>query len=197
MEQCEAHKDEHCHWIPNSVITKHHCGDCQPICRSVRHSLNFVQFSIGAFWFMFSMPVAEVSLPLVISDSLREEFQVCANTILHVYTLDHMNIIHVTAHNYNNMLCCVMLISVSLLLSFCFSLSLPPSYISLSPCLPPFLSVSLPPSLSVSFFLSLSLAHCTQGIMMGITVASSELLQGITPLWCKYTIHEKLAIWYP
>ena len=96
MEQCEAHKDEHCHWIPNSVITKHHCGDCQPICRSVRHSLNFVQFSIGAFWFMFSMPVAEVSLPLVISDSLREEFQVCANTILHVYTLDHTNI-HITA----------------------------------------------------------------------------------------------------
>ena len=78
MEQCEAHTKEHCHWIPNSVITKQHCGDCQPICRSTRYSLNFIQFSLGAFWFMFSMPVAEVSLPLVISDSIREEFQVCA-----------------------------------------------------------------------------------------------------------------------
>ena len=79
MEHCEAQTKEHCHWIPNSVITKQHCGDCQPICRSVWHSLNFIQFSIGAFWFMFSMPVAEVSLPLIISDSVREEFQVCAN----------------------------------------------------------------------------------------------------------------------
>ena len=76
MKQCEAHSTEHCHWIPNSVITKQHCGDCQPICRSTHRSLNFVQFSIGAFWFMFSMPVAEVSLPLIISDSVREEFQV-------------------------------------------------------------------------------------------------------------------------
>ena len=82
MEQCEAHTEEQCHWIPNSIITKQHCGDCEPICRSLRHSLNFIQFSIGAFWFMFSMPVAEVSLPLVISDSVREQFQVCT----HIHT---------------------------------------------------------------------------------------------------------------
>ena len=98
MEQCEAHKDEHCHWIPNSVITKQHCGDCQPICRSVRHSLNFIQFGIGAFWFMFSMPVAEVSLPLVISDSVREKFQVCTNTCAH--TQSHMSRTH--THNHDN-----------------------------------------------------------------------------------------------
>ena len=79
MQQCEAHTKEQCHWIPNSPITKEHCGDCQPICRSKYRSLNFVQFSIGAFWFMLSMPVAEVSLPLVISDSVSEEFQVCAH----------------------------------------------------------------------------------------------------------------------
>ena len=78
MKQCEAHKREQCHWIPNSLITKEHCGDCQPICRGRSRSLNFVQFSIGAFWFMFSMPVAEVSLPLIISDSVREEYQVCS-----------------------------------------------------------------------------------------------------------------------
>lgn len=24
-----------------------------------------------------------------------------------------------------------------------------------------------------------------QGVIMGITVASTELLQGVTPLWCK------------
>ena len=77
MEQCEAHKGEQCHWIPNSLITKEHCGDCQPICRGRSRSLNFVQFSIGAFWFMFSMPVAGVSLPIIISDSVREEYQVC------------------------------------------------------------------------------------------------------------------------
>ena len=100
MEQCEAHhKEEHCQWIPNSVITKQHCGDCQPICRSVRHSLNFVQFSIGAFWFMFSMPVAEVSLPLVISDSIREEFQVCINThSLHTHTHAHTHT-HIYIHS--------------------------------------------------------------------------------------------------
>ena len=87
MEQCEAHTEEHCRWIPNSVITKQHCGDCEPICRSVRHSLNFIQFSIGAFWFMFSMPVAEVSLPLIISDSIREQFQVCVHMhVLHPHT---------------------------------------------------------------------------------------------------------------
>ena len=79
MQQCESHTKEHCHWIPNSLITKEHCGDCQPICRSEHRTLNFVQFSIGAFWFMFSMPVAEVSLPLVISDSVSEEFQVCTH----------------------------------------------------------------------------------------------------------------------
>ena len=77
MEACEAHTREQCHWIPNSLITKEHCGDCPPICRSKSRSLDFVQFSIGAFWFMFTVPVAEVSLPLIVSDSVMEKYQVC------------------------------------------------------------------------------------------------------------------------
>ena len=31
---------EHCHWIPNSLVTGKHCSDCQPICRSTLSTLS-------------------------------------------------------------------------------------------------------------------------------------------------------------
>ena len=73
---CESHKENNCHWIPDSLLVNEHCIDCQPICRSVYRTLNFIQFVIGGLWFMFTVPIAEVSLPIVISDSVSQEFQV-------------------------------------------------------------------------------------------------------------------------
>lgn len=72
---CESHQDNNCHWIPDSLLVNEHCVDCQPICRSVYRTLNFIQFAIGGLWFMFTVPIAEVSLPIVISDSVSHDSQ--------------------------------------------------------------------------------------------------------------------------
>ena len=43
--KCEArHISAGCHWIPTSV-TEQNCTDCQPICRNVYRTLNFMQCS--------------------------------------------------------------------------------------------------------------------------------------------------------
>ena len=117
---CEMHQNEDCHWIPDSLLINEHCVDCQPICRSIGRTLNFIQFVIGSLWFMFTIPIAEVSLPIVISDAVSQKYQVS------LYAVLASQLIH-----------------------------------------------------SFSFVL-------LQGLVMSCTVASTELLQGITPLWCKY-----------
>ena len=77
-DKCESSNNSghHCHWIPDSPITKKHCEDCQPICRSVDHTLNFVQFCIGALLFMLSMPIARESMTAIISDVVTKNTQV-------------------------------------------------------------------------------------------------------------------------
>ena len=75
-----ANVDGHqCYWIPNSIITKRHCSDCPPICRSLQHSLTFAQFCIGAALLMVSIPIAWVPVAALISDRVHKEAQVSSN----------------------------------------------------------------------------------------------------------------------
>ena len=73
----EANIKHHCHWIPSSPISKEMCSDCQPICRSVDRTLNFVQFLIGAIISEFSQPVARITFTAIVSDQVRRDLQVC------------------------------------------------------------------------------------------------------------------------
>lgn len=49
--------------------------DCQPICRSVDRTQNFVQFLVGAILFEFSSPITRITLTAVISDQVRRDLQ--------------------------------------------------------------------------------------------------------------------------
>jgi hypothetical protein len=74
--KCESHTASKCHWIPDSLVTHKACRDCQPICRGLSHTMTFIQFVVGSTWFMLTYPVAEIALPVVISDSTVKEYQV-------------------------------------------------------------------------------------------------------------------------
>ena len=65
-----------CHWIPYSLITKKHCNDCQPICRSIYRTLNFIQFCIGAALLVISTQIVGGSAVAVISASVDKISQV-------------------------------------------------------------------------------------------------------------------------
>lgn len=73
---CESETTARCHWIPHSLVTHKTCRDCQPICRGLSHTMTFIQFVAGSIWFMLTYPVAEVALPVVISDSTQNDYQV-------------------------------------------------------------------------------------------------------------------------
>jgi len=78
MNICESLSSSqyHCHWIPNSVITHRLCHACPPICRSVDHTLNFVQFMVGVVIFRISIPIPDIGIMMVISDVVSQEYQV-------------------------------------------------------------------------------------------------------------------------
>ena len=78
VNKCESANihGHQCYWIPNSIVTKRHCSDCPPICRSRQHSLTFVQFCIGAALLMVSIPIAWVPVAALISDRIHKEAQV-------------------------------------------------------------------------------------------------------------------------
>lgn len=78
--KCESMIQDGCHWIPDSVVTHMQCAECEPICRGKSRSLLFAQFLAGAVWFMLTYPVAEMALPVVLSDSVHKEFQVSTST---------------------------------------------------------------------------------------------------------------------
>ena len=70
--KCEArHLSTGCHWIPTSSVTGQNCTDCQPICRSVYRTLNFIQFSIGAVFLLIAHPTILVSMTNIITDVSR------------------------------------------------------------------------------------------------------------------------------
>jgi hypothetical protein len=81
VNKCESANihGHQCYWIPNSIITKRHCSDCPPICRSIQYSLTFAQFCIGAALLMVSIPIAWVPIAALISDRVHKEAQVSSN----------------------------------------------------------------------------------------------------------------------
>ena len=78
MNKCEsaAIPNHQCYWTPNSIVTKHHCDDCQPICRSTKRSLNFVQFCIGITLTIGSTALCRAPSIGLISDRIPRESQV-------------------------------------------------------------------------------------------------------------------------
>ena len=78
MNVCESLSSSqyHCLWIPNSVITHRLCHACPPICRSMDHTLNFVQFMVGVVIFRISIPIPDIGIMMVISDVVSQEYQV-------------------------------------------------------------------------------------------------------------------------
>ena len=76
MNVCESLRESqyHCHWIPKSTGTL--CEACPAICRGIDHTLNLVQYSIGAFIFQSTMSFARVSIMIVISDVVSKDYQV-------------------------------------------------------------------------------------------------------------------------
>jgi len=74
-ENCEASKYS-CYWNQASKITHHECAKCPEICHSVPKSLNFVQFCVGAFFFVIAIPLTRIALMVLIADNLHREMQV-------------------------------------------------------------------------------------------------------------------------
>ena len=67
---------DNCYWNQFSPLTKVDCFACPPICRSVKRSLNFIQFAIGVTIFVLVIPISRVVLMVLISDNLSPENQV-------------------------------------------------------------------------------------------------------------------------
>ena len=81
VNRCEF-AGEHCHWIPNSRVTGQHCSDCQPICRSTRHTLNFVQFTVGFTLFVSTVSLMYIGIFILVSTSVSKQFQVPISYLL-------------------------------------------------------------------------------------------------------------------
>ena len=75
VNKCEAAGTQ-CHWIPNSLVTGENCNDCQPMCRSTKRTLNFVQFVIGLFFFYATLPLMFTGIYLLLSESVSKPYQV-------------------------------------------------------------------------------------------------------------------------
>ena len=86
---------EHCHWIPDSRITHKHCSDCQPICRSTQHTLNFVQFTIGMAFFISTLHLMFTGIFLLLSNSVSKPFQVIHNTKFYSLCLCHKSLYYI------------------------------------------------------------------------------------------------------
>ena len=78
MNVCESltESELHCHWIPKSVLNGELCEACPAICRGTGHTLNFVQFTIGALIYRASLPISTTASMIVLSDSVSKDYQV-------------------------------------------------------------------------------------------------------------------------
>ena len=74
-DRCESAAG-YCHWIPNSRVTHKHCTDCQPICRDIRLTLNFVQFIVGTVFLISTMPIMYTGMFLLLSEIVNKQYQV-------------------------------------------------------------------------------------------------------------------------
>ena len=77
VNKCESlHSRYGCHWIPLSSITGKLCMDCPRICRSVYHTLTFIQFCIGAVLMKVSLATTRVSAVNLLMDVVERDIQV-------------------------------------------------------------------------------------------------------------------------
>ena len=83
VNRCES-AGEHCHWIPNSRVTGQHCSDCQPICRSTQHTLNFIQFMSGVTVFLLTNSFSFSGSFLLLSELVSKKYQVYLCIPLHL-----------------------------------------------------------------------------------------------------------------
>ena len=84
---CEAFSGSpyHCFWNPNSRITGKYCARCPQLCRSVDHTLNFIQFVIGVSLIALAHPIGRTVLTLIASDAMGTISQVRVHVRLLVY----------------------------------------------------------------------------------------------------------------
>ena len=75
---CEAFSGSpyHCFWNPNSRITGKYCARCPQLCRSVDHTLNFIQLIVGVSLITAAYPVERLTLTLILSDAMGTAPQV-------------------------------------------------------------------------------------------------------------------------
>ena len=75
---CEAQSfsGHDCYWNLVSQVTGKLCKDCDPVCRSVQKSLNFIQFALGVTLLTSTIPVATITTSLVTTQFLPQELQV-------------------------------------------------------------------------------------------------------------------------
>ena len=78
MNVCESLRESqyHCHWVPKSILTGELCEACPPMCRGIGHTLNFIQFTIGALIYRISYPIPWVANMIVLSDVAGKDYQV-------------------------------------------------------------------------------------------------------------------------
>ena len=78
MNVCESLRESpyHCHWVPKSILTGELCEACPPMCRGIGHTLNFIQFAIGALIYRISYPIPWVANMIVLSDVVSKDYQV-------------------------------------------------------------------------------------------------------------------------
>ena len=77
-EACEALStpEDRCRWNAVSQLTGRYCQTCRPVCRSVRKSLNIIQFCIGILLMTISIPLSMASSTIIASDFVSLEMQV-------------------------------------------------------------------------------------------------------------------------
>ena len=78
MNVCESLRESqyHCHWVPKSVLTGELCEACPAMCRGIEHTLNFIQFAVGALIYRISYPIPWVANMIVLSDVVSKDYQV-------------------------------------------------------------------------------------------------------------------------
>ena len=66
-----------CFWNPHSEVTGEYCAECLKVCRNVKKSLTFVQFSLGLILFISTLPMVPVAVRMLASEIAPVESVVC------------------------------------------------------------------------------------------------------------------------
>ena len=182
--------EDNCYWNQYSQVTKEDCYSCPQICRSVRKSLNFVQFSLGAAIFVIAIPISRVVLMILISDNLSQENQVCTSMAYSFISRPSSQssmlliIVHVQSRrgldNYEANVTCIMSASISLVNT------LRPQSVNVQ-----FRSCVLNYQYVCVRFFCDSICLCPlQAPFTGIVVAAGGIARTVSPLWSK-SVHTR------